>query len=107
MVHAALDDPEEGLSSLIADGWRLRALPGHLVPVVVEIFLAASSPAKSHFHGVAITGWAGGIFGAFVECHDDVCAQADLCLYGSFGGEEMRRSVEMRAKRHAIFSDPC
>ncbi len=43
------------------------------------------------------------MLGAFVERHDDVRAQADLRFHGAFRSEKVRRSVQMRTKRHAFF----
>src|ERR1700683_717193 len=42
---------------------------------------------------------------AFVERHDDVGAEANLRFHGTLGTEEMRRAIEMRTKRDALFLD--
>src|SRR5579863_10243446 len=47
-------------------------------------------------------GW---IFCALVEGHDNVGAQTDLRLHRAFGSKKVRRTIEVRAKRHALLSD--
>ena len=43
------------------------------------------------------------MLGALVERHDDVGAQPDLGGDGALRAEEVRRAIEVRAKRHAFF----
>src|SRR6266446_2867289 len=43
-----------------------------------------------------------GRFDTFIEDHGDIRAEGELNLYGFFRGEEMLRTVEMRAEAHAF-----
>jgi hypothetical protein len=47
----------------------------------------------------------GGVLGALVEGHDDVCAESDLHVDGVLGGEEMRAAVEVGAELDAVGGD--
>lgn len=80
-------------------------VPGDLVLVLFEILLRTCRPTQSHFHGGAQAAGVSRIFGALIESHDDVGAEANLNRHGTFRGKEMRRPVKMGTEGHALFCD--
>ena len=75
--------------------------------VIDKVLLAALGPAQGQFHRSARAFPGRWIFGAFVERHDDVGAQPDLRGHRVFRTEEVRRPIEMGAKRDAVFGQPA
>ena len=69
----------------------------------LEVILAARRPAQRHLHRRLRARVLRRVLGALVEGHDDVGAQPDLGRDGALRAEEVRRAVEVRAKRHALF----
>src|SRR5579864_969435 len=82
-----------------------RTVPRHFVLVFLKVPLAALRPAKRQFHRSAGSLRFGGILRAFIEGHDDVGAEANLSLSRALGGQKVRRPIQMRTKRHAVFGD--
>src|SRR5262245_4734348 len=54
--------------------------------------------AQAFFRAGAV----GGILGALVEGHADVCTERDLHIHGMFGREEVTAAVEVRAEAYAF-----
>ncbi len=73
--------------------------------VCAEVVEGARGPghgeAETFFGALAC----GGIFGALVEGHDDVCAESDLHIDRMLRSEEVRAAVEVRTKLDAIVID--
>jgi len=92
----------------LSGGAQLRSLctrPRHLALVLLKIILAACRPARGQLHRRPRTQSVGRILRALVKGHDDVSPQPDLRLHGLFGTKKVRRTVQVRAKRHAFFAD--
>src|ERR1700720_4264735 len=64
--------------------------PGHFLLVLLKIFFTALRPPQREFHGLTRPLLIRGMLGAFVECHDDVRAQPDLCVHRALWGEKMK-----------------
>src|SRR5512138_1148343 len=62
-------------------------VPRPLPLVLLEVLLAPLGPADGELHGSARPFALGGVFGALVEGHDDVGAEADLRFGRAFGCE--------------------
>lgn len=92
-MHAALDDGEEGV---LGFGFGLGAA------VMGE---GALGPADGKLHALAGAFVGGGVFGAFVEHHQDVAAESELDVDGRFRGEEVAVAVEMAGEFDALFVD--
>src|SRR5271168_1436564 len=125
-IHAALNDSEQGLSRVPSTQYRVVSLrillsahhsslrmlgtrywvlttaPRHFLLMLFKIFLTAFRPAQSQFHRSLGARLIGGILRALIERHYDVGAEADLRLHRALWTEKVRRTVEMRTKRHAF-----
>ena len=53
--------------------------------MLVEVLVASFRPAKGQLERLAGPGAIGGVFGAFVEGHDDVGAQGELHIHRVLG----------------------
>ncbi len=85
-LDAALHDAEQSLV------WARLRFEGALCP--------AMSPLHGEF-GVSVVIRVG----AFVECHDDVCAEVFLDRNGFFGREAVCRAVNVTLEGHAVIVD--
>src|SRR4051812_41610001 len=68
-----------------------------------DIVLRPLRPAQGQVHALSRALALGWMFRALVECHDDVRTEGNLDLHRTLGAEEVRRSVNMRAKGYAFF----
>ncbi len=48
---------------------------------------------------------ADGVFGAFIERHEDVAAEGKLGIHGGFGGEGVEIAIEVRLEDDALIGD--
>src|SRR5258705_5382888 len=80
------------------------SLPGQFVLMLLKIFLTPFRPAQRHFHRSPRPFPLRRILRALIECHDDVCAQPDLCCHRTLRTEKMRRPIEVRPKRNTLFA---
>ena len=87
LVHAALHDAKQAL---------IRGRHDCLAP------LGPALRALRRGFGIVVIGR---IRHALVKCHDDVGAKAHLRLHRDFGRQELFRTVDMRAERHAFLGD--
>src|SRR5450755_814932 len=83
----------------------MAAPPRYFALMFLEIILAARSPAQSQLHRCAGTRSIGWILRAFIECHNDVCAESDLNLHRLFRTEKVGRSIEVRPEGDAFFAN--
>lgn len=90
-IGPALDDGEEHLAGFVAE--------------LVEVISAADSPVEGARGSILGERAISGSFDALVEDHDDVCAQGDLDIEGTFRGKEMLGAIEMRAEGDALVGD--
>src|ERR1700683_5179293 len=72
------------------------------IAVLREIFARASRPIECTRGSVPRALLCRRRFDAFIENHNDICAKRDLDLKRLLGRKEMRRSVQVRAKRYAF-----
>src|SRR5690348_11442084 len=70
--------------------------------MLLKILFAPHGPTRRHLHGSAHPSRVRGVFGAFIKGHDDVRPQPDLRPHRALRAEEMRGTVEMRPKYHAL-----
>src|SRR5207244_3282647 len=98
--RAKLARPDEGVRAYVDTGG-----PRHFPLMLLEIFLASLRPPQRHFHRIAHARRFRRIFGALIECHDDVRTEANLSLNRLLGAQKMRRAVEVRAKCHSLLGD--
>src|SRR5262249_38786761 len=89
----------------MAAGWRLIANPRPLLFMLLKILFAALRPAQGKLHGGPSALLVSGVFGAFVERHNNVRAEPDLSLRRAFRSQKMRGAVQVRAESHAFFID--
>ena len=79
--------------------------PGNFAAVGAEVVERAARPSHGEaeaFFG-AITG--GGVLGALVKGHANVCAESDLDVDRVLGRKEMRTAVEVGAELDAVVRD--
>ena len=62
-------------------------------------------PAQGAVHALAGVLMADGIFGTFVERHEDVAAEGELGVNRGFGCELMGAAIQVGLKRHAFVRD--
>ena len=89
-VYAALDDAVEGLDASVGAD---------------ELFEGTIAPADTHFHGLGGVVFCHVVWGAFVELHQEVCAEFALDFHGAFGGEFDEATVNVRTECAALFRD--
>jgi len=70
-----------------------------------EVIERATRPCQGEAEAFFCALSSGGVLGALVEGHDDVCAESDLHVDGVLGGEEMRAAVEVGAELDAVGGD--
>ena len=107
-IHTALDDSEEGLrarSTFGLGGVAPRSPSardrGHPAEVRDRALGPGHGEAEAFFGAIT----SGGVLGALVEGHDDVCAESNLDVDGVLGGEEVRAAVEVGAELDAVGRD--
>jgi len=104
-VHASLDDAEEALGGGLAGGVVQLAVPGDAVLVGAEMVEGAAGPEHGDAEAFAGAGFVGGVLGAFVEGHADVCAEGDLDIHGVLGGKHVGAAVEVGAEADALVGE--
>jgi hypothetical protein len=79
--------------------------PEDFVAMSVEMIERTLGPGHGEAEAFFGAFSSGGVLGALVEGHDDVCAESDLDVDGVLGGEEMRAAVEVGAELNAVGGD--
>ena len=84
---------------------RYLIRPGNFVLVGAEMIERALCPGQGEAQALLGARTLGGVLGALVEGHADVCAESDLDVHGMFWSEEVAAAVEVGAEVYAFVGD--